>query len=641
MAVERRRPPWISDTQASKERQRAVISKPVRSITFEEPWIEPKICHLSPLPSSTWQLEKASQIPPFRRSFPSQDKPKEGQRKSENNGGEKPDSSLVESENNRNVFLLSERRTGGESVNPDSARRIETEEFSRETETHKNCQTWDCNGTHMEPRMDSGNNGDIDKSFSEFQKVWKESIKRRDKEKVWSLWEEWTGKRKEGLDPTNLNENLDLEKVNNGAVFPLPDQETFKTVIQLLIKGGMLEEADLVMKKMVEENFLPPVRIWCALASAKARAGQSGQPRKTLEEMKKLGVKADMVAWGLLIESLGREGNAGAVKNALKEMEESGEKMNSIIATSVIKMYGKLGKVDEAEKFFEFVKEKVGFLDTMAWNTMLEVYGKAGQSKIFKATRMFRTMRAKRNSVTYCLMIRIYMEAGRFGQASQIANELRNSEVLNDVASFNCLIGLYNTLGRSEESVKVHEEMKAKGLKPDSSTRNRMGSMLLRAGRLPEALSQFQENGAPLSPQSATTLISVHSQAGRHVAADKIWCQLESPDLPACNAMILAYGRAGRLDKAVRLFGSLSDYGLQPDVVTYTSLISVYGAAGLVDGVTRVMQRMKVAGVRPTASTFEAAMRSYRRSGRGELASMLRQEWELARFLAEQKKSTL
>jgi pentatricopeptide repeat protein len=59
---------------------------------------------------------------------------------------------------------------------------------------------------------------------------------------------------------------------------------------------------------------------------------------------------------------------------------------------------------------------------------------------------------------------------------------------------------------------------------------------------------------------------------------------------------------------------------------------------GLVEGVTRLFKRMKRAGCEPDEITYNAVIASYKDAGREDLAAMVYQEKQFARYVSEQSK---
>ncbi len=109
-------------------------------------------------------------------------------------------------------------------------------------------------------------------------------------------------------------------------------------------------------------------------------------------------------------------------------------------------------------------------------------------------------------------------------------------------------------------------------------------------------------------------------------------------DAAAYNAMMYAFGNAGRVDEAVRISMEMQNKQVKADVVTHTTVITVYAKMGLIEGVSRVYKRMKNAQCEPDEITYKQLISIYKDAGREDLAAMVFQERQFARYIARQYK---
>lgn len=109
-------------------------------------------------------------------------------------------------------------------------------------------------------------------------------------------------------------------------------------------------------------------------------------------------------------------------------------------------------------------------------------------------------------------------------------------------------------------------------------------------------------------------------------------------DAAAYNAMMFAFGNAGRVDEAVRISFEMESKAVKTDVVSHTTMISVYAKMGLIEGVSRVYKRMKNAQCEPDEITYKKLISIYKHAGREDLAASVFQERQFARYLTRQSK---
>jgi pentatricopeptide repeat protein len=220
------------------------------------------------------------------------------------------------------------------------------------------------------------------------------------------------------------------------------------------------------------------------------------------------------------------------------------------------------------------------------------------------------------------------------------AKRMREAGLSSNLVSFNSVLEMSQSLSEARETF---EGMQKKQIIPDVSTYNRMAGFLKRVGLYHEALQEIEDAdsaGLPLNLHILTTAASLYSHVGMHEEALEACGAMRkcgfTLDAPAFNAMIYAFGNAGRVDEAVRISMEMQNKEVKSDVVTHTTLITVYAKMGLIEGVSRVYKRMKKAQCEPNGITYKQLISIYKDAGREDLAAMVFQERQFARYLAKQ-----
>ena len=121
--------------------------------------------------------------------------------------------------------------------------------------------------------------------------------------------------------------------------------------------------------------------------------------------------------------------------------------------------------------------------------------------------------------------------------------------------------------------------------------------------------------------KSHMLLLSAHAKAGNVSRCEEVMVQLHKsglrPDTFALNAMLNAYGRAGRLDDMERLVAAMERLdgggGAAPDIGTYNVLVNVYGRAGYLDRMEAAFGAAAARGLAADVVTWTSRISAYAR----------------------------
>lgn len=419
----------------------------------------------------------------------------------------------------------------------------------------------------------------------------------------------------------------------------LPDRYTYSSVIQMLASSELLDESEHFITKMQEAGFVPNCASFCAVIAAYGRLGRAAEAEKMFEKMVKAGVEPDVIVYGALINAFAE---AGCVEEAVRYfqiMQDAGFAGNSVVYSSLIKVYSKHGLLKEAQETYKSIQQLGVDLDVFSSGCMIDLYTRAGM--VTEAEEVFKVLKEKQkaNEFSFAMMLSLYKKNGRLNEATEIAKEMLESGFLTDVLSFNNVIGLFIADGRLREAAKVFHQMLKLEVSPNETTYKTLG-ILLKRGIPREAVEQLdvaRKSGLPHGIQALA--MTIYSVVGMHAEALETCDELKASgldlDVYSYNAVIYAFGSAGRINEAFKMFMSMQAKGLEPDTVTYASMIISYAKRGLVDGVRRMFYKMKQKGFQPNEFTFKAVIDAYKRAGKFDLARFVTQEREFMHQLQE------
>ncbi|OVA13190.1 Pentatricopeptide repeat [Macleaya cordata] len=420
-----------------------------------------------------------------------------------------------------------------------------------------------------------------------------------------------------------------------------PDECTYNSLIQMLSGGDLVDPARDLLVEMQEAGFKPRCATFSAVIASNTRLGRVSDAVDVYGEMTKAGVEPNEVVFGSLINGFAEAGRLEEALHYFRTMEKFGISANQIVLTSLIKAYGKVGSLEGAKELYRKMKDVEGGPDIVASNSMINLYAELGM--VSEAKLIFDKLRenGRADGVTFATMMYLYKNMGMLDEAIDVAQEMQDSGLLRDCASFNTVMASYATNGQLRECGELLNQMVTRKILPDFGTFKVMLTVLKKGGFPSEAVTQLEScyrEGKPYARQAIIT--SVFSVLGLHAYAlescDVLTKAEVGLDSHAYNVAIYAYGSFGEVNKALNIFMKMQDEELEPDLVTYINLVGCYGKAGMVEGVKRIHSQLKYGEIEPNESLFEAVIDAYRNVNRRDLAELVTQEMKFAFDAQEQ-----
>ncbi|XP_047327734.1 pentatricopeptide repeat-containing protein At3g23020 [Impatiens glandulifera] len=267
----------------------------------------------------------------------------------------------------------------------------------------------------------------------------------------------------------------------------LPDACSYNSLIQMLAGANLPDMALPYLRKMQKSGLVNDCIPYCAVISSFVKMDQLENAKLLHEEMVGFNVKPDVVVYGVLINAFA---NSGSVEEAVRYVDELKElriPMNEIIYNSLIKLYTKVGYLKEAEETYEMLKS-----DVYSSNCMIDLYSE--RSMVKQAEGIFESLREKgtANEFSYAMMLCMYKKLGRLEEGHEIVKKMREMGFLNEVLSYNNVLGLYSLNGRFREGVKTFKEMIRSSVQPDDSTFKPLGVILVKCGVAEKAVVELE-----------------------------------------------------------------------------------------------------------------------------------------------------
>ncbi|KAF8413956.1 hypothetical protein HHK36_001953 [Tetracentron sinense] len=419
-----------------------------------------------------------------------------------------------------------------------------------------------------------------------------------------------------------------------------PDECTYNSLIQMFSGGDLLDQARDLLAEMQEAGFKPQCLTFSAIIASNVRLGRVSNAVDVYQEMERAGVKPNEVVYGSLINGFAEAGRVEEALHYSHMMEESGILTNQVVLTCLIKAYSKVGCLEGAKELYERMNNYEGGPDIVASNSMINLYADLGM--VSEARLIFDNLKEKgqADGVSFATMMYLYKSMGMLDEAIDVAQEMQQSGLLRDCASFNTVMASYATNRQLRECGELLHEMVTRRILPDGGTFKVMFTVLKKGGIPVEAVTQLESSygeGKPYARQAIIT--SVYSVVGLHSFALHS-CETFTKanvglDSSAYNVAIYVYGSSGEVDKALNIFMKMQDEGMEPDLVTFINLVGCYGKAGMVEGVKRIYSQLKYGEIEPNESLFKAVIDAYKNANRHDLAELVSQEMRFTSDIQE------
>ncbi|CAL5365089.1 unnamed protein product [Camellia sinensis] len=272
----------------------------------------------------------------------------------------------------------------------------------------------------------------------------------------------------------------------------VPDKCSYNSLVQMLASADLPHLAVLYVRKMQQAGLVSDCVPYCAVISSFVKLGQLKTAEAVFAEMVRFEVHPDVVVYGVLINAFA---DIGSVKEAISyvdAMKEASIPMNNVIYSSLIKLYTKVGYLKEAEETYKMLQSFDVGADVYSSNCMIDLYSE--RSMVKQAEDIFENLKRKEqaNEFSHAMMLCMYKRLGRFEEAIQIAQKMRELGLLTDLLSYNHVLGLYASDGRFKEAVGIFKEMMESSVQLNDSTFKSLEVVLMKCGVPKQAVGKME-----------------------------------------------------------------------------------------------------------------------------------------------------
>ncbi|KAF9626733.1 hypothetical protein IFM89_038951 [Coptis chinensis] len=338
---------------------------------------------------------------------------------------------------------------------------------------------------------------------------------------------------------------------------------------------------------------------------------------------------------------LGQQLHAYVVKNSLAS--------EVIISNVIISMYSRCNSVEAAFKVFDKMMER----DLVSWNTMVSAFVQNGfdgeglmlvyemkkqgllidsvtatallsaasnlkNCEIGKQTHAYLFRHGIRFEGMDSYLIDMYSKSGLIDTAQLLFN---NNCIHNrDHVTWNAMIAGYAQNGEIEEAFIAFRQMLKHNELPNSVTLASLLPACIPSGGI--SLGK-QIHGYAIRHSIdhnvfvGTALIDMYSKCASIRYAEKVCDSIPEKNTVTYTTIILGYGQHGLGDRALSMFQTMSEFGMNPDAITFVAILSACSYSGLVDKGLKIFESMECSyGILPTTEHYCCVVDMLGRAGR-------------------------
>ncbi|KAI5068713.1 hypothetical protein GOP47_0017058 [Adiantum capillus-veneris] len=327
------------------------------------------------------------------------------------------------------------------------------------------------------------------------------------------------------------------------------------TLITMYIEFGFLAKAEEVFGMLLVRNVI----VWTALMDGYTEMGRNSDILSCFEQLQEEGILSDAYTYVCALKactslkaiSKGRELYTGVTKLGFVDED-------IFVGSALVDMYLKCGSFAEAQKVFS----KLAIKDVVSWSALIMGYANHG-----------------------CVQ-----------DAFNSLKQMQEQGIAPNAHTFTSMLSACGTMGVAARGREVYHEIVLFGLEGELLISNSLIDVFTKCGSLVEAQVVF-DNSVAQDVVSWTTLITGYTQLGE---VERVFCifyqMIEEgvkPDNLTFQVVLNACNHTGVMEMAQAYFHAINCYyELVPTLEHYNCMVDLLGRAGHIDRAVRVVEIM-------------------------------------------------
>ncbi|KAI5065733.1 hypothetical protein GOP47_0020428 [Adiantum capillus-veneris] len=328
-----------------------------------------------------------------------------------------------------------------------------------------------------------------------------------------------------------------------------------------------------------------------ALVDMYAKCGAIAEARQVLEELP----SRDVVSWSALIAGYAQEGQAEQAFNCLEQMQHEGILPNAVTYICTLKACTTTRAAERGKQIHDEIARQ-GLLrnNILLGNALVDMYAKCGN--VSEARRVLEELPA-RDVVSWNGLIAGYAHAGEVEQALNCLKQMQHEGIFPDAVTYVCALKACATKKDTNRGRQIEEETTRKGLLRNNIVLgNALVDMYAKCGHVSEA-RRVLEDLPSRDVVSWSALIAGYAQEGEAEQALNCFQLMQRegilPNAVTCSCVLKVCSHRGLVEEGQAVFANMSKkYGMNPSLECYICMIDLFGRAGHLEKAVRLIQGM-------------------------------------------------
>ncbi|CAH2038321.1 unnamed protein product [Thlaspi arvense] len=289
-----------------------------------------------------------------------------------------------------------------------------------------------------------------------------------------------------------------------------------------------------------------------------------------------------------------------------------------------------ISEVERSPDFLSSLQRLERVLKVQDLNVILRDFGISGRWQ--DLIQLFDWMQQHGNiSVsTYSSCIK-FVGAKSVSKALEIYQSIPDESAKTNVYICNSILSSLVKNGKLDSCIKLFDQMKRDGLKPDVVTYNTLlgGFIKVKNGysKAMELVGELPHNGIQMDGVMYGTVLAICASSGRCEEAESYIQQMKveghSPNLYHYSSLLNSYSWKGDYKKADELMTEMKSVGLEPNKVMMTTLLKVYIKGGLFERSRELLSELESAGYTENEMPYCMLMDGLSKAGKLEEAKLI------------------
>eukprot|EP00250_Pteridium_aquilinum_P019343 c24392_g4_i3 orf=1-2412(-) len=368
-----------------------------------------------------------------------------------------------------------------------------------------------------------------------------------------------------------------------------PDMVTFTCALKACASIEALESGQLIHDQMVRLEVEVDVVVGSALVDMYCKCKSLKEGRKVFEELQ----GANVVSWNAIISGCVQAEHDHLAFELFDRMQHEGVEPNDATFSCILKACSNSGNI-EGGRLVHYGIIKGGLeVDAILICALVDTYAKCGSSR--ESCWVFDRL-PNRNVAAWAALIGGYVQNGASLKALEMFQKMQREGMKPDKVTFLCVLKASTMSGAVEEGMLIHDQILRGEFGADVAVGNTLVDMYAKCGALAKAQHVLEE--LPFRDVvSWSALIAGYAQQGQGEQALKCFKRMQQegipPDVVTLCCVLNVCSHLGLVEEGHMLFMNMSTkYGVKPNLEAYTCMIDVFGRAGHLDKAVRLIREM-------------------------------------------------